>query len=132
MLRYLVIFLVFTACGCTSTQQKLTLAHHIDVPMAYRSGNFSPEHPSYMAGNSTIERYVNAYERGWLIAVQRYAKNIDFDDPSPLQMNGWQEEVVGAEAGYQEARDRIESLIHRYGKQKVSELLNEWELPEEK
>jgi hypothetical protein len=83
-----------------------------------------------MAGNSTIERYVNAYERGWLIAVQRYAKNIEFDDPSPLQMNGWQEEVVGAESGYRDGRGRIESLIRSYGKQKVSDLLNQYELPE--
>jgi hypothetical protein len=132
MFRYSFILLLFVACGCASTGQKLTLAHDIEVPKEYQSGNFSPEHPGYMAGNSTVERYVHAYERGWLIAVQRYAKNINFDVPSPLQMNGWEEEVVGAETGYQKARDRIESLIRLYGKQKVSELLNEYALPEEK
>jgi hypothetical protein len=108
----------------------LTLAHNIDVPKEYRAGNFSQEHPGYFAANSTIERYVDAYERGWLIAVQRYAKNINFDDPSPLQMNGWPEEVVGAEAGYAASRDRIESLIQIHGEQKVSELLNEYHLPD--
>jgi hypothetical protein len=110
-MRYVLTILALVACGCVSTRQQLTLAHDIEVPREYRSGNFSKEHPSYMAGNSTIERYVDAYERGWLIAVQRYAKNIEFDDPSPLQMNGWQEEVVGAGSGYRDGRDRIKRLI---------------------
>ncbi|SRR6266498_5115610 len=132
MTRCLLTILALVACGCASTREKLTLVHDVEVPREYRSGNFSKDHPGYMAGNSAIERYVDAYERGWLIAVQRYAKNIEFDDPSPLQMNGWQEEVVGAESGYTDGRDRIESLIRSYGKQKVSDLLNQYALPEEK
>ena len=134
MLRYVVILLIFVAFGCTSTPQKLTLAHSVEVPKKYRSGNFSEDHPGYFTGynDCTIARYVDAYECGWLIAVHRYAKNINFDDSSPLQMNGWEEEVIGAETGYQKARDRIESLIHTYGKQKVSEFLNEWPLAKEK
>lgn len=123
---------ILVALGCASTRPQLTLAHDIDVPTEYRSGNFSGEHPGYMSGNSTIERYVNAYERGWLIAVQRYAKDIDYEDDSPFHMNGWIEEVVGGQTGYADAKDRIMQLIYHFGKARVSELLNQLALPEEK
>ncbi len=123
---------ILVALGCASTRPQLTLAHDIDVPTEYRSGNFSEAHPGYMSGNSAIERYVNAYERGWLIAVQRYAKDIDYEDASPFHMNGWIEEVVGGQTGYADAKYRIIQLIQHFGKARVSELLNKWALPEEK
>jgi hypothetical protein len=132
MLRFAVIVLTFVACGCVSTREKLTLSHEVEVPSEYRSGNFFNDHPGYMVGNSTIERYVDAYERGWSIAVQRYAKNIEFDDPSPLGMSGWMEEVVGGDSGYSDGREWIQVLIRSYGKQKVSDLLNQYALPEDK
>ena len=132
MLRYALIVLVFAVCGCASTRPQLTLAHNVDVPKDFRAGNFSEEHPGYDEFNCTIERYVDAYERGWLITVQRYAKDINFDDPSPLVMSGWGEEAAGGGAGYVAARDRIEELIRLYGKQKVSEYLQQFKLPDEK
>ncbi len=111
--------------GC-ATHQALTLAHEVNVPKEYRSGNFSDEHPGWDEGNSTIERYVNAYERGWSYAVQRFTRNIDLDDPSTLPGSGWIEEVDGYSAGYADGRDRIEMLIHTYGKQKVSTYLQQF------
>lgn len=96
------------------------------MPKEYRSGNFSEEHPGFSEGNSTIERYANAYERGWLIAVENYAENIDFDDPSPLVMSGWPEEALGGGVGYADGRDRIEKLIRKFGKEKVSTCLRQY------
>lgn len=85
-----------------------------------------------MSGNSTIERYVNAYERGWLIAIQRYARDINYEDTFPFHMNGWIEEVVGGQTGYADAKERIMHLLQHFGKDAVSDLLNEFVLPEEK
>jgi len=135
MKQIIIVFLemsVLAALGCASTRPQLTLAHDIDVPAEYRAGNFSDAHPGYMSGNSTIERYVNAYERGWLIAVQRYAKDIDYEDSSSFHMNGWMEEVVGGQTGYGDAEGRIMLLIQHFGKPAVSKLLNHWALPEDK
>jgi hypothetical protein len=132
MSRYAFIFLVLVACGCASPQPNLTLAHNVEVPKMYRAGNFSEEHPSYDEGNSSIERYVNAYERGFETAVQEYAKDINFNDPNPFIMNGWVEETDGGPAGYGEARERIEDFIRVYGKQRVSEYLQQFRLPKEK
>jgi hypothetical protein len=131
MLRYAFIFLVLAVCGCASTQQNLTLAHNIDVPKNYRAGNFSEEHPGYSEGNSTIERYVNAYERGWRYAVQRYANDINFEDPSPVSGIGWMEEVEGFSDGYYAAYKRIDQLIRVYGNRRISEYLQQFRLPDE-
>jgi hypothetical protein len=111
--------------GC-ATHQALTLAHNVNVPKEYRSGNFSEEHPGYDEFNSTIDRYVDAYERGWNFAVQRYAADINFKDPDPVTGIGWMEEVEGYSAGYYDGRDRIESLIRAYGKSKVSAYLQQF------
>jgi hypothetical protein len=47
-------------------------------------------------------------------------------------MSGWPEESYGGEAGYADGRDRIRELIRIYGKQKVSQYLQQFKLPEEK
>ena len=111
--------------GC-AMHHALTLAHDVNVPIQFRSGNFSEQHPGFDPGNSTIERYVDAYERGWAYCVRRYADNINFDDPSPVAGIGWIEEVDGFSAGYYDARDRIGSLIHTYGKERVSLYLQQY------
>ena len=111
--------------GC-ATHQTLTLAHNVNVPKEFRSGNFSDEHPGYDEFNSTIERYVDAYERGWACCVARYASNINLEDPSLPGGSGWPEEAYGYSAGYGEARERIESLISMYGKKKVSAYLQQF------
>jgi hypothetical protein len=85
-----------------------------------------------MEGNSTIERYCNAYERGFRIAVQQYAKDINFDDPNPFIMSGWVEETDGGPAGYGAATERIEELIRVFGKKRVSEYLQQFREAEEK
>jgi len=85
-----------------------------------------------MEGNSTVERYVNAYERGFQIAVQRYAKDINFDDPNPFIMSGWVEETDGGPAGYCAGTERIEELIRVFGKKRVSEYLQPFREAEEK
>ena len=95
MLRCVFIGWALALCGCTELQPALNLAHDVDVPQHYRAGNFSEEHPGFFEGNSTVERYVSAYERGWWIAVQNYANDINFCDPSALAMNGWPEEALG-------------------------------------
>ncbi|HEU6447185.1 MAG TPA: hypothetical protein VFV23_01950 [Verrucomicrobiae bacterium] len=120
-------------CGC-ATHQALTLSHNVNVPKEFRAGNFSEEHPGFIEGNSTVERYVNAYERGWVLAVERFADNIDFDDPSPFVMSGWPEESFGGDSGYSDGCARIRSLIEIYGEQKVSDYLQQFrpELPEDK
>jgi hypothetical protein len=111
---------------------QLNLAHNVEVPKEFRSGIFSKEHYFYSEGNSTVERYVAGYEYGWAECVQRFAKNIDFDDPSPFIFGGWVEEQAGGSDGYWAARDRIEQLIRIYGEQKVSDYLQQFKLPEEK
>jgi len=132
MLRFAIIVLAFVAYGCASTRPQLSLAHDVNVPKECRAGNFSQEHPGYDQFNCTIARYVEAYERGWWIMVQNYAKDINFDDPSPLVMSGWVEEAKGGGEGAAGARDKIEKLIHVYGKQKVSEYLRQFRQPDEK
>lgn len=72
-----------------------------------------------------------AYEHGWAECVQRFAQNIDFDDPSPFIFGGWVEEQAGGAAGYCDARNRIYDLIRIYGKQKVSDYLQQFKLPDE-
>jgi hypothetical protein len=132
MSRFVFIVLALVACGCASTRPPLTLAHNVEVPKEFRAGSFSKDHPFYMEGNSTVERYVMAYEHGWAECVQRFAKNINFDDPSPYIFGGWVEEQAGGGAGYSAAWDRIHDLIRIYGKQKVSDYLQQFKLPDEK
>ena len=115
------------AQSCATHPSELTLAHEVKVPKAFRAGNFSRDHPGYSEGNSTIERYVNAYERGWALAVERFANNIDFDDPSPFVMSGWVEETDGGDTGYADGCSRIRSLIDSFGKQKVSTYLQQFQ-----
>jgi hypothetical protein len=129
MLRYLSILMVAATWGCVSQKPALSLAHDIDVPSEFRAGNFSAEHPGFSEGNSTIERYVDAYERGWSIAVDRYANDINFSDPSALPMSGWFEEAAGGADGYGAGRDHIEDLIRTHGKQKVSAYLQQFRVP---
>jgi hypothetical protein len=131
-LPFALIILVLAVCGCASSRQQLTLAHDVEVPKDFRAGSFSKDHPFYMEGDSTVERYVMAYEHGWAECVQRFAKNINFDDPSPFIFGGWVEEQAGGSDGYWAARDRIEQLIRIYGEQKVSDYLQQFKLPEEK
>ena len=130
MWRYSLVIIVVTVCGCLNTKQRLTLAHDVDVPKAFRSGSFSKDHPFYFQDGSdcTIARYVLSYEYGWIAAVECFSTNINFDaELNPLRMNGWEEEAVGAANGFDDASRRIESLIRAYGKQKVSEFLTkEW------
>lgn len=130
-LPFAFVILVLAVCGCASTRQQLTLAHDVNVPKQYRAGNFSQEHPDYDEGNSTVERYVMAYEHGWAECAQRFAQNIDFDDPSQFIFGGWVEEQAGGAAGYCDARNRIYDLIRIYGKQKVSDYLQQFKLPDE-
>jgi hypothetical protein len=132
MLRFSLIILILASGGCASPHPTLTLSHNVDVPKKYRAGNFSEEHPGFSEGNSTIERYVNAYERGFQIAVQEYAKDINFHDPNPFIMSGWVEETEGGPAGYAAATQAIEKLIRTYGKHKVSMYLQQFREPDEK
>lgn len=122
----LLCFLALCLQGC-ATHQELTLAHKVKVPEEFRAGNFSGNHPGYSEGNSTVERYVNAYERGWALAVKRFANDIDFADPSPFVMSGWAEETEGGDSGYSDGCQRIRSLIEIHGKQKVSAWLQQFE-----
>jgi hypothetical protein len=44
----------------------------------FRGGNFSEAHPGFSEGNSTIERYVNAYERGFQLCCSKvWARRLD-------------------------------------------------------
>ncbi len=112
--------------SCATHSSELTLAHDVNVPKEFRAGNFSVEHPGFIEGNSTVERYVNAYERGWALAVERFANNIDFDDPSPFVMSGWAEESNGGDAGFSDGCTRVRFLIDSFGKQKVSGCLQQF------
>jgi hypothetical protein len=131
--RFIPFIVALCLSGC-ATQPGLTLEHNVNVPKEFRSGNFSDEHPGYDEGNSAIERYANAYERGWAYCAARYANNIDLEDPSLPPGSGWVEEAYGFSAGYGDARDRIELLIRTYGKKKVSAYLQPFrvELPDGK
>jgi hypothetical protein len=133
MLRYALIFWALAVGGCANTPPTpLTLSHDVDVPRKYRAGNFSEEHPGYDEGNSSVERYVNAYEQGFQAAVQEHVKNINFQRTTNFFiMSGWVEETDGGPAGYGAATDRIEELIRVYGKQKVSAYLQQFKEPED-
>ncbi|HTD67456.1 MAG TPA: hypothetical protein VK846_13090 [Candidatus Limnocylindria bacterium] len=121
------ILLALALNGCVRTRPELTLAHHIRLPKEWSAGSNDPVFPDL----GMAERYVSAYDRGWWIAVQNYAKDIDFNDPSALMMNGWAEEAYGGAVGYSEGRDRVERLIRAFGRQKVSEYLQQFKLPDE-
>jgi hypothetical protein len=95
MLHVVFILLVFAVCGCAGTRPDLTLAHDIQIPKEWRAGGGNAAFPDF----GSAERYVGAYDRGWWIMVQNYAKDINFDDPSPLVMSGWPEEAAGADDG---------------------------------
>ena len=128
MIRPALIILVLAACGCASTKPSLTLAHTIQIPKQWSDGSEDANFSDF----GVAERYVSAYDRGWWIAVQRYAENTDFDDPSPLVMNGWPEEAYGGQVGYGSACERIEESIRVYGRQRVSDYLQSSRLPDEK
>lgn len=125
--RFYFVILLWALCGCASTRPKLTLAHDIQIPKEWRAGSENAAFPDF----GTAERYVGAYDRGWWIMVQNYAKDINFDDPSPLVMSGWPEEAAGGDDGYVAAGDRIEELIRVYGKQQVSEYLRQFKSSDE-
>ncbi len=128
MIRPASIILALAACGCANTKPSLTLAHNIEIPKEWSAGSEDANFPDF----GVAERYVSAYDRGWWIAVQRYAEDISFDDPSPLVMSGWPEEAYGGQVGYGSACERIEELIRVYGKQRVSEYLQQFRSPDEK
>jgi hypothetical protein len=128
MWRFTFIVLAFVAGGCASTHPSLTLAHNIQIPKEWSAGSEDAGFPDF----GVAERYVSAYDRGWWIMVQNYVKDINFDDPSPIVMSGWPEEASGGDDGYVAARDRIEELIRVYGKQRVSEYLRQFKLPDER
>ena len=95
----------------------------IHVPKEWRAGKEGPG-----PGESSIGFYVGGYDIGWWEAVERYRKDIDVDDPSLLCVGGWPEEQAGGCAGYSDARRRIEQLIRTFGKQKVSEYLQQFKV----
>jgi hypothetical protein len=128
MSRFAFIVLVFAVCGCASTRPSLSLAHDIQIPKKWSAGSENAGFPDF----GVAERYISAYDRGWWIMVQNYVKDINFDDPSPLAMSGWPEESYGGDHGYVAARARIEELIRVYGKQRVSEYLQQFKLADEK
>jgi len=128
MHRLAFIIWALAACGCANTKPSLTLAHSIKIPKEWSAGSEDASFPDF----GVAERYVSAYDRGWWIAVQQYAKDINYDDPSPFVMNGWPEESYGGPAGYGSACERIDELIRVYGKQKVSEYLQQFRVPDEK
>lgn len=127
MLRIAFIVLVLAACGCASTRPALSLAHNIQIPKEFSAGSEDPGFPDF----GVAERFASAYDRGWWIMVQNYARDINFDDPSPLVMSGWVEEAAGGDWGYVAARDRIEELIRVYGKARVAEYLKQFKLPDD-
>jgi hypothetical protein len=127
VLRFAFIVLAFAVCGCASTRPNLTLAHNIQIPKEWSAGSENAFFPDF----GVAERYVSAYDRGWWWMVQNYVVDINFDDPSPSAMSGWPEESYGGAIGYAAARDRIEELIRVYGKQRVSEYLQQFRLPDE-
>src|ERR1051325_741085 len=47
MFRYGFSFSLLAICGCTGTVPQLSLAHRVNVPNEYRSGNFSDAHPGF-------------------------------------------------------------------------------------
>jgi hypothetical protein len=106
----------------------LTLAHTIDVPAHWRGGSEQPWQPDV----GPIHRYIDAYDRGWWTGVERYMKNMDFDDPSPLVMSGWPEEAAGGADGYYHARERVEQLIRVFGKRRVFEYLQQFKLADQR
>jgi len=117
---------LLSAARCQPVKPALSLAHDIDVPKKYRAGRFSAEHPRPGDGESAIERYVNAYERGWMTAVGNYMNDINHGKPLWFPVSGWPEEVAGGTDGYAAATERIDKLIRTYGKQQVSDYLQQF------
>jgi hypothetical protein len=82
--------------------------------------------------------FKHPFRRGqaeWREAVERHVKNIDYQDTfesGVVTGIGWIEEVQGFNAGYDAGTERIKQLVHIYGKQKVSEYLQQFKLPQEK
>lgn len=124
MSRILLLSVVLVASGCASRhQQRLSLAHQISVPHEWSSGKGIPGPP----GNSDIERYIDAYERGWWAVIREYAKDIDYDPPCDIwTSSGWPAATCGWERGTGDAIIRIEQLIGALGKQKGSEYLSQF------
>src|SRR3954453_21966822 len=100
----------------------------IAIPKRWSAGSNDPAFSDF----GVAERYVSAYDRGWWIAVQERANNIDFQDTCQFVMNGWAEESYGGSEGYWGACDKIDKLVRVYGKQRVSEYLQQFKLPDEK
>jgi len=125
------VVLVLLLAGCASHRPELSLAHDVGVPQAHRRGNFSPEHPGYMAGNSAIERYVNAYERGWWACVRKYGHDIRYQlQPADAAGLGWPEEADGWSDGFTAASNRIQNLIANFGEQRVTTYLAQFVFPQ--
>jgi hypothetical protein len=117
MLRSILILLLLAACGCTTSQPKLSLAHEIRVPKQWQGGANCPP----IWSDSDISRYVTSYDRGWWWCIVQHAGDVDFQPKcSDFSFNGWESETEGWSAGVSDAQVRIEGLIRAYGKQKIS------------
>ena len=105
--------------GCASKPPTLSLAHQVDVPPSWRSGRDTPG----SWGESDIERYVDAFERGWWSCIELYARNIDFDSKEISFGSGWPSECEGWQAGVWDAAARIRQLVGTFGRERISEYL---------
>ena len=127
MLRWTCLLLLGAWCGCASAHKQMTLSHAINVPSCWRAGSDDPAFPNV----SVAARYVSAYDRGWWRCVQKYVRDIGFQyEPTDLGCSGWPEETDGWSDGFLAASGRIESLIARFGKERVSEYLAQFRIPD--
>ncbi|MEO8427280.1 MAG: hypothetical protein ABI651_09240 [Verrucomicrobiota bacterium] len=127
MWRIVLLSVVLMSGGCAFRpphERQLSLGHQVSVPPMWTSGRATPGPP----GDNDLQRYVDAYERGWWTVVQEYVKSIDYYRP-PLDLrtsSGWPAATYGWERGVGDASIRIKRLIDAFGKQKVSAYLSEF------
>ncbi len=113
LLTTLAYFLLLSVAGCSTVA--LSLEHKIEVPAAYSSP--APTE----AGVSPMQRYVDAYERGWWNCVAARIKALD--DPCRNVAVGWPSEVFGYADGSMAADERVKQLLKSFGKDKTHSYL---------
>jgi len=104
--------------GCSPIA--LSVEHKINIPPA-----FSSAEPTE-AGTAPVQRYRDAYERGWWSCIAEKIRALD-EPCRNIAASGWPSEVFGYADGSTAADERVKQLLARYGKDKtLSYLTNEY------
>ena len=116
LLTTLICVLILFVEGCSPIA--LSVEHNIDIPLAYSSAEPTE------AGVAPLERYRDAYERGWWSCIAEKIRVLD-EPCRNISASRWHSEVFGYADGSTAADGRVKQLVESYGKDRTLSYLRD-------